>query len=327
MGARPEVASGLSAQRTGPPGAAMVQLEHVGCDLCGSAEYRVRYRQPDTWTRLIPFEFPVVECRSCGLVYVNPRPTQESMRSFYPPGYHTRGEATHEARYALQTQMLPDLSGKRLLDLGCAEGDFLRFLRRRHPGATLCGMDFYAPPASVEGVELFRGDLSEAPFPAGSFDIVTAWAVLEHVHAPLRHFREIHRLLAPGGRFLCLVTNAESLYGRRAHREDIPRHLHHFSERTLHGYAGLSGFRLESCLHDDSIFDGRGTGSFWHGLTALAGAGWERRLDCRFTIAQKVAARLGGLLDRVVFATHWEALLGRSGIVIATFVREERTSS
>jgi len=298
-----------------------VQLEHVGCDLCGAAEYRVRYRKPDTWTRLIPFEFPVVECSSCGLVYVNPRPTPEAMRQFYPAGYHRRDTAEHEARYAVQAGFLPDLSGLRVLDLGCAAGDFLRFLRLRHPDAELHGVDFYAPPTRAEGLELFCGDLSAAPFPPASFDLMMAWAVLEHVHEPLRHFRAAHRLLKPAGRFTLLVTNAESLYGRRANCEDVPRHLYHFSERTLRAYAALAGFRVESCHYDDRIFDGRGAGTFWHTFTAAAGAGWDRRLSCRFTVPQRIAARAGALLDRAVFATHWERRLGRSGIMVATLVK------
>ena len=84
-----------------------------------------------------------------------------------------------------------------------------------------------------------------------------------------------------------------------------------------------AGFRLAACRCDDRVFDGRGAGTFWHGLTALAGAGWDRRLAGRFTLPQKLAARLGGALDRAVFATHWEQRLGRSGIIVATFVREE----
>ena len=65
-----------------------MQLEHVPCDLCGSTSYGVRYRKPDNWLRSTLFEFPVVECDGCSLVYVNPRPTMAAMAGLYPDGYH-----------------------------------------------------------------------------------------------------------------------------------------------------------------------------------------------------------------------------------------------
>jgi uncharacterized Zn finger protein len=54
-----------------------MKLEHVDCDLCGSADYKIRYRKSDNWLWLNYFEYPVVECPGCGLVYVNPRPPFE----------------------------------------------------------------------------------------------------------------------------------------------------------------------------------------------------------------------------------------------------------
>jgi SAM-dependent methyltransferase len=53
-------------------------------------------------------------------------------------------------------------------------------------------------------------DIGQLPFASGSFDVVTANMVVEHLNAPDRQFREIHRVLAPGGRFLFHTGN---LYG------------------------------------------------------------------------------------------------------------------
>ena len=95
-----------------------MQLEHVNCDLCGSSEYRVRYRMPDLWLKKPLFEFPVVECSGCGLVYVNPRPTMESMSVFYPQHYHEgRDTQAHLDRYRIQSEILPPVTGKTVLDV------------------------------------------------------------------------------------------------------------------------------------------------------------------------------------------------------------------
>ena len=106
-------------------------LEHVPCDLCASEEYKVRYSKPDSWLQGTLYQFPVVECLHCGLVYVNPRPTLESMGAFYPTDYHLgRGVEKFIRRYAVQKSLLPNISGKKVLDVGCARGDFLSYLLR-----------------------------------------------------------------------------------------------------------------------------------------------------------------------------------------------------
>ena len=109
-------------------------LEHVDCDLCGSNEYRLRYRKPDTWLWLNQFEYPVVECPSCNLVYVNPRPTPKSMTSFYPQPYHyERNSGEWEKRYFREISFLPRLSSETVLDIGCARGEFLKALKSKYP--------------------------------------------------------------------------------------------------------------------------------------------------------------------------------------------------
>jgi SAM-dependent methyltransferase len=50
-------------------------------------------------------------------------------------------------------------------------------------------------------------DAETLPFAAGSFDIVTANMVLEHLEHPRRVFQEIARVLAPGGRFVFVTPN------------------------------------------------------------------------------------------------------------------------
>jgi len=53
-----------------------------------------------------------------------------------------------------------------------------------------------------------RGNGEQLPFRSGSFDLVTANTVLEHVRQPLVLFREVHRVLRPNGRFLVHTPNA-----------------------------------------------------------------------------------------------------------------------
>lgn len=300
-----------------------IELEHVHCDLCGGNRTRVRYRKPDTWLWLTPFAFPVVECLDCGLVYVNPRPTPRTMSHYYPAEFFAeRDNERFQKQYATQLEFIPQLTGERVLDVGCARGDWLDFLRHRYPGIQCVGVDIYPQQIRYEGIEYHHRSLTECDFAENSFDLITAWAVFEHLHHPGEYFSAVANMLKKSGRFVFLVTNSESLYGRRAYREDIPRHLYHFSEKTLRLYAEKFGFEFSRIVFDDRIWDGRGHGTFYHGLMSLLGVDWETIYMKRIGAIRTQIGRIGRLLDRVVFWGHWEARMKASGIMICEFTKK-----
>src|SRR5205823_10757107 len=82
---------------------------------------------------------------------------------------------------------------------------------------------------------------------SASFDVITMWHSLEHVHHPMKILREAHRLLVPGGRLLVAVPNIDSLpfrwFGSAWYGLDLPRHLTHFAPWTLHLMLERAGFR------------------------------------------------------------------------------------
>ncbi len=296
-----------------------MELELVPCDLCGRDSYRVRYYKPDTWLRHDLYQFPVVECDACGLVYVNPRPTPTQMGTFYPAGYHDgRDAAEFQARYRRQAALLPSLAGRRVLDVGCARGDFLSFLLDREDFEAH-GVDAYAGGVADPRIRFVPAELTDAGYPDAAFDLVMAWAVFEHLHHPTAYFDECARVLVPGGRLVILVTNADSLYGRMACMEDVPRHTYHYSEATLAEYGRKCGLRLDNVLFDDSIFDGRGRGTFRLLAGRLTGFSWEKWMRGELSAISRLAMKAGTLVDLVAFGTHWEARLRRSGVMIATY--------
>ena len=62
------------------------EMEEAECDLCGSRRQREAYRRRD---RLhLKYTFRLVECCDCGLAFVNPRPTFESLKFFYDQDFY-----------------------------------------------------------------------------------------------------------------------------------------------------------------------------------------------------------------------------------------------
>jgi SAM-dependent methyltransferase len=300
-----------------------IKLEHVNCDLCGSTKYKIRYKKPDNWLWINQFEYPVVKCINCGLVYVNPRPCEEYTGLFYPAGYHAaRDTSEHLKRYKIQSKFLPILKNEKILDIGCARGDFLIYLKQIYPDISAYGVDLFSDKTNSKDIKFYKKNLKECNFNAWEFDIVTAWAVFEHLLYPSQYFEEVSRILKKKGKFIFLVTNAESLYGRRAYIEDVPRHTYHYSEKTLQQYAHKYGFIFNRCTYDDSIFDGRGIGTFHYLFSAIAGVSWEDRYYKTINLFQKILIKSGNLLDKFFFKFHWEAYLKRSGIIIVEFEKQ-----
>lgn len=100
--------------------------------------------------------------------------------------------------------------GARVLDVGCFDGTLFRLLGGRIAGGL--GIDPLAPEGTLrEGVRLVRGAFpDDMPADAGSFDAITAIAVVEHVpsEAAAGFARACARYLAPGGRLVLTVPSA-----------------------------------------------------------------------------------------------------------------------
>jgi ubiquinone/menaquinone biosynthesis C-methylase UbiE len=101
--------------------------------------------------------------------------------------------------------LVGDLSGKRILDVGCGLAPYRASLEQR--GAVWVGLDLKGPGCSV------IGDGDHLPFADGSIDGVLCAAVLEHLPEPDRLMAEIRRVLTSTGRFFGYVAFLEPFHG------------------------------------------------------------------------------------------------------------------
>jgi len=135
-----------------------------------------------------------------------------------------------------------------MLDVGCGRGDLARAFGRLTWDVR--GLDLSPQAVAVArsaGVDAAVGTIEEAPWPAGSFDLVVMSHVLEHVADPGATLSAAHRLLRPGGTLIVAVPNFASwqrrVFGSRWAHLDAPRHLHHFTPCALGLVARRAGFR------------------------------------------------------------------------------------
>lgn len=232
-------------------------LETVPCNLCGSSSWVLAYSRPDELYH--PEEwFDVVACRDCGLGFVNPRPTPAAMGRYYPSNFYDGFESDqnyHENRYAIEASFVERFATRptrRLLDIGCANGGFPRFMKGR--GWAVEGVEVSLSSRPVRDFRVHAQPFPEIAIDSPSFDALTAWAVLEHVHDPMAHFRKASSVLEHGGVFVFLVTNFESIASRHLFGEDVPRHLYFFTEGCVRRYLAENGFELLDVDYSDRVY-------------------------------------------------------------------------
>jgi len=93
-----------------------------------------------------------------------------------------------------------------LLDAGCGYTAPV-LVKYRGKAKRLVGVDLVDFDASIPGVELYKGDLAHIPLEDASVDVVMCRSVMEHIDDPASVYREMHRVLKPGGTFVFLTGN------------------------------------------------------------------------------------------------------------------------
>ncbi len=237
----------------------------VHCPLCGADDYRVkiedtmgtRVADPRVHYTCTSSAFGehgrIVECRSCHLVYMNPRPHHEAVVENY--GDVEDQEYIEEEQGRLETfadslELVQKYrrSGQ-LLDVGCHVGTFLTL-------AEQAGFDVAGVEPSRWGAEIARtringnvhcGAIEDAPLPEGGYDVITLWDVIEHLPDPALDIRAIHSALRPGGVFVISTMDVESLFARAFGRRwpwYMQMHLVYFSRQTLCEMLRREGFQI-----------------------------------------------------------------------------------
>jgi len=155
-----------------------------------------------------------------------------------------------------------------VLDIGCATGTLLAFLRNR--GWNVKGVEI-SPAAeyarNVRQLDVQNIPLEEIAFPSGSFNVVLASHLIEHLNDPFSFLKETHRILKDGGQIFITTPNISGLqaylYGGRW-RSAIFDHLYLFSARTLKKMLKKAGFKFEKV-------------STWGGIAAGLAPAWIKK--------------------------------------------------
>jgi SAM-dependent methyltransferase len=248
--------------------------------------------------RYAPGKRDWLRCRDCGSAILSPFPTVSEIPSFYPPVYtfglkQDQGggklqeliakiefNAFYRPQYESQAKRILRVTraprNGRMLDVGCGRG--LRLLSFRRLGLNVHGMDLIPEPVDYVnnelGIPAVCTDMAGLPraFDPGSFDLITAFQVIEHVPDADEMIASCRKLLKKDGWVVIATPMVDGLqakmFGRRwAAATEAPRHLSLASNKGLKTALERHGFTDVLCSYD-SVW--MAAGHF--GLSAFPGA-------------------------------------------------------
>ncbi len=220
-------------------------LEEVrACDLCGSGEFEQEFTAN---------EWILLKCSTCGLVFTSPRYTEEYLLRMYKNQYYENApsylssqlqqpaEDLYRLALSLKKMLAPrnGAGGLRALDVGCGGGATVAAFRKAGWEAVGIDLNDTAIRAGKDaGLNLYAKDIAEVE--PHSFDVVTAFHVIEHVSSPRAFLNQCAARLVPQGILVLDVPNYGSRNARRL-REYWPNlypnlHLYQFTIATLKKY-------------------------------------------------------------------------------------------
>ena len=232
------------------------------CNLCAHAT-------ADIVPRAVPANAPssgidIVRCRGCGLLYAHPMPGPDALLTRYGDDYfhcptpieggyedYRADEPLIRKTFRLRLPLfLPEVSvdARAVLDVGCATGAFLEVMRER--GWTATGIEVspaVRDTARAKGFAVTEKTLEQAGFAPASFDLITMWDVIEHLHDPLSALKACHQLLKPGGVIVITTPDASAPFARLTGKRwmgfrSVGEHVYFFGRKSIRAYLAAAGF-------------------------------------------------------------------------------------
>ncbi len=213
-------------------------------------------------------DYHIGKCDSCLLFLVRNPPTKQELHDIYSfdVGYHKEFETNPELQkeklsiaendYDIVATHLGHQTSKRLLDIGCSTGFFLRVAQEK--GWACKGVELSKDTARIASekynLDVFQGELAGQPFEDGEFDVITLWDVIEHLEDPLATLNDIQHILSKDGIIVFRTPNADGLFpvlslsianltGQWPHATP-PGHLFQFSKRSIKRLLEKSNFEI-----------------------------------------------------------------------------------
>ena len=244
----------------------MDKHKYHDCPCCGSAN--IKYKLTAIDHTLSGEKFEIWECDACTVRFTQNAPVQSAIGRYYQSEnyishtdtkkglinslYHIIRKQTLRQKQQLVEKITGVKQGS-LLDIGAGTGAFAAYVKAAGWQVTALEPDELTRQRATElyGISLQNNEQLFS-LPPASFDAITLWHVLEHVHALHEYIDQILKVLKPGGKAFIAVPNYTS-YDAETYQEnwaayDVPRHLYHFSPLAMKKLMAKHGMKVEKLL-------------------------------------------------------------------------------
>ncbi len=210
-------------------------------------------------------QFTICSCQHCTHLFTQHIPTQDAIGAFYQSENYISHSDTQQGivnklyhfvrKLTLQKklQLLQKYTGKKtgsVLDIGCGTGAFLHTMQQAGWQCTGLEPD---EAARKKAKELYKINAQPSQqiynLPLQTYDAITMWHVLEHVHELHEYIAQLKKLITVDGKIFIAVPNHTSYdaahYGKFWAAYDVPRHLYHFSPASMNKLMDLHGLVIK----------------------------------------------------------------------------------
>ena len=209
--------------------------------------------------------FDIVECEACSIRTTTPFPDKKIIGNYYSSddyiSHDDKVSGIFDSIYGLvrtyQLNKKKKLIGKyfnksngKILDIGCGAGDFLQYMKENHWNINGVDTSNKARKIANKKLNIKVMDPKDWINNKEKYDVITCWHSLEHVHEPWVYLDKIKKSLTLDGFLIVALPNYQStdakIYKEFWAAYDTPRHLYHFTIKSMNKTIKPHGLNIES---------------------------------------------------------------------------------
>ena len=233
----------------------------IPCNNCGNFNYAQQYNKVRDWEFGVEGEYSYYKCSNCSLVRLDPFPTTEKTKSYYPDDYISHLESSNKKgklfdflekihfNFFLKNnfKFLKNKNLPLVLDIGSGNGEFLVKLSKFF-SLEMYGIDFSKTACQnmiKKKINAYHGVFLDYP-EKKKFDMISMNNYIEHVIDPLSELKKAHDCLNKGGKLIGITDNFDSIdriiFQKYWAGNHAPRHTFLFSPKVLKETLKKAGF-------------------------------------------------------------------------------------
>ncbi len=264
-------------------------IYYTNCPFCGSNNFNKILAVKDYTVSKEMFE--VCHCNNCDNRFTQNVANEENIGKYYQSEnyishsdtskdfiskiYHAVRNITLKNKRKLITSITKKSTGN-ILDVGAGTGAFTNIMQQFGWQVTALEPDETARKVAKLKYNIkLQNPATLYNLPTESYDAITLWHVLEHIHTLKEYLQHFHKILKQEGKLFIAVPNYTS-YDASYYKEfwagyDVPRHLYHFSPKGMEQLANDLGFKIAATqpMWFDSVYVAMLSEQYKKGKTSL----------------------------------------------------------